>query len=317
MKPVYLLLSSALFIIFLVGCSTTTEKTIIPKEKLKGKKLKIKTLKEAKKAIIFIHSINTLNNTTMNLSNKRKSFANQSLSKQITALNSINETRKCFYDGTHTFNGKIKKEKNITFYDTSIKYKNCIDNSYDEGTKEKAYVINGSELTRGSGKNKKDSYSNSSIHKLKDFKVTSDFYSSITNVEIKNRWEENKLNGKYSNKLTINGTMLVSYKSPLVGMKIKYQNFELEESSDDGFDYVSSINGSVSVKSTLKGCANGLYTLETIEPLKLSPSFNGFNYGVLVINGATFEYNVDGTIKVTLPNGSKGVIEKNASVTCK
>ncbi|MCW9026354.1 MAG: hypothetical protein OQJ77_03475 [Thiovulaceae bacterium] len=316
MKSIYLLASTTLFVILFLGCSTTTEKSIIPTKKLKSQKAKIKTLEDAKKAIIFFHSINALNNTTMNLSQKRKSSNNQLLSNQITKLQTISETKKCLNDGTYNFNAKIKKVKNITLYDTSITYNNCIDNSHNEETKESYFTSNGSELTKGSGTDKKDAYFNNSTHKLKNFKIDSDLYSSISNVVIKNIWEENKLNGTYSSKLTIDGTMLVSYKSPVVGMKIKYKDFELNEFSYDGFDYASSINGTVSVQSTLKGCANGLYTLETIEPLKLSPSFNGYSYGVLVINNTTFEYNVDGSINVTLPNTLKGVIKKNASVTC-
>ena len=76
----------------------------------------------------------------------------------------------------------------------------------------------------------------------------------------------------------------------------------------DDFHYVADINGhetidgKASVTGLPKSCADGIYTLETLE--QIVPDGDGASAGKIKVNDVTYQFNNDGSVSVTFVDGS-------------
>jgi hypothetical protein len=85
--------------------------------------------------------------------------------------------------------------------------------------------------------------------------------------------------------------------------QIIYQSFTQLYEKDNNETAKYKISGVFSYTNSAKGCADGIYQIDTLSPLEKSQN-GDFSSGTLNINGATFRFNKSETADVTFQNGN-------------
>ena len=314
MKKISILTSSILATALLVGCGSDSEDSISSSTyTLSGEDANISTSTAAQQTMASIKSINSLNNTGMDLAPSRQSSARKSMSRKSISLAPVNDTENCTYGGTYTFSGDSTPITNGYSWNINEVYNDCKDNYYILNNETKYYTSNGNMQFIGSSTEVDNLNNYDSNVYLTNYEVSSEIFTSLTNTSMHNTYQSDENSNDFFDKFTINGTMSVSYVSPASTMEIGYSDFIYSESYDSG-DFTETIDGKISISSTKDSCSNGIYTFETKEPL--SYSSDGYSGGILIVNGTQFEYQNDGTAIVTFADGTSEVVNQESSVTC-
>jgi hypothetical protein len=104
---------------------------------------------------------------------------------------------------------------------------------------------------------------------------------------------------------SINGTMSVLDTVSEESVVIKYREYTdtFKEDNESNGTTQYGLNTTFSFNSSASSCANGIYQLETIEPLTKSDT-QSFNGGLLNINGTMFRFNNGETADVLFQSGT-------------
>jgi len=282
MNKVYTLGTTVLVSVLLIACGTTEDTTSSgssDQSYTSGAVVEINTVAEAENAAAAIGNLNSSVNQV--------STPSPSPSRS-PSLSSVNGTQSCSGGGSIVTTGNADD----TTADFTTSYDNC---------NQSGITLTGSSTTIGTN--------NGGLVKLKittnDLKYQfsdSDFYNMNLILDL-------ETSDSYAANIIYNG--IINYSMTEIGSgKMAYDNFHILVNQSQELD----LEGKVSVAADQNTCQNGVYNIETLKVL--TPTSNGYSSGTMVVNGATYVYNNDGTADVTFIDGSTRTITQGASIIC-
>lgn len=263
---------------FLIGCGGS-DNSSESANYLTGDPVPITTKSEAENAVSSVVNLNS-----SGVSNIAPSPARSA----APALVAVNDSGTCVDGGSYSVSG----DATDTTADITQTYNNC--NQY-------GVLMNGSQHVKGTN----DGSTINLNMTMTDLLYQYDTSSSTMNMDVKYV----STNGT-SLDMTMNGTASYNITSPILDSGTAgYQNFRTVITSSG-----MTLNGEVSTTSTVNTCVNGTYKLETLETLTAGSS--GFTSGKMKINGATFDFNSDGTATVTFADNTTQVVDQGVQLVC-
>jgi hypothetical protein len=215
------------------------------------------------------------------------------------SLASANFTEQCSYGGTMSVNGSESGDYESGSYSGTVTYSNC-DEYY--------MTMNGSMNVSGSYTDNYPIETWSDTISTSNLSMTSDTFSYTMNMYMTSEGSYNYATYADYNKMTMSGTMVMT--SGELTMNMGFENYIVIESDDE-----LTVDGKLSIESSINTCASGVYEFETITPLTTSYSY-GYTSGKVKINGATFSFNSNGTADVTYADGTTDYDVSPSSATC-
>jgi len=282
MKKVYTLGTTILLSALLIGCGAEEDGTSggdSDQSYTSGAVVEINTVAEAENAAAAISNLNSSVNQV--------STPSPSPSRG-PSLSSVNGTQSCSGGGSIVTTG----DADDTTADFTTSYENC---------SETGITITGSSTTVGTN--------NGGLVKLKittnDLKYQftgSDFYNMNLILDL-------ETSDSHAANILYNG--IINYSMAEIGSgKMAYDDFHILVNQAQELD----LEGKVSVTADQNTCQNGVYNIETLD--LLTPTSNGYSSGTMVVNGATYVYNNDGTADVTFSDGTTSTITQGAALVC-
>ena len=246
----------------------------------------VTTVEEAEQAVAAFSAINSMGAIGSNFAQNAPSRAPN---RSVISLAPINQSTPCSNGGTMSIKGDADQSGNMNVV---TKFANC----NQQGT-----VMNG-------GYDINSQTSGSNVHM--DMEMSNFSYSSAASgnmtmnlrMTIDTNLQYNPMD------LTMDGTIV--YDIAGNSGKVGYSNFKVRTQNS-----ALNMSGTISMESSQYSCYNGTYNVTTLEDLRTSYG-SGYSSGVMVINGATYSYNSDSTVTVTLPNGETSVINQNTASVC-
>lgn len=265
---------------------------------LEGEAVSIKSTQDAKNVVASLSNLTSQTNSNSYFGNTRSLQHGSVQSSQSGFTRSMIQSREsysqeCTNGGTLAVNG----EMDDTTVDQSITYTHC-----DLG----GMLQNGSFSMKGTN-------NSSQIDLVIDFDNYSviDSYSSVfmdMQQSFKGYYDENAY-GFEDFEMIISGSMdLISDQEEL--------SFTYEKYTYSVEDQKIRIDGKTSISSNINSCINGVYTIETLEPLSSDWDYFTYSQGKMKVNDTLIEYNDNATITVTLEDGSTEVIDQNQDIVC-
>jgi len=249
---------------------------------LTGDPVPVTTLAEAENAVSSVSSLNNLGTTNVSPSPARSASPSQA---------PVNESESCVDGGSYSISGDASE----TTADITYTYNNC---------NQSGVVMDGSQHVSGT---------NDGTTVNLDITMTalkSTYASSSQTMDMAIKYIENT--STHALDMIMNGTAAFSISSPISDSGTAgYQDFHIVA---DGLNNTLTLNGDVSTTSSAHSCVDGQYNLKTLE--LLTPSGDGFSSGKMEINGATFDFNNDGTATVTFADGSTEIVQQGQEVVC-
>jgi hypothetical protein len=244
----------------------------------------ISTPTEAKNAMVAASAAN-------GFSSSLDTTGVRSINRSIESRESY--TQSCSVDGSITIDVQSAQQENMS----SVTVFDHCDNGY--GTMNGKFIVSGSTT---------DGYSSAYKVSMQDYSVKNQYTYIVATLDMD--IDANAQTG-YSNTI-MNGNMHIEEYTENDSIDLGYSNFSIKQASmDSGIE----INGQTSISSKNYSCVNGVYNIETLSPLKTYNS-DGYSSGSMKINGAVYNYNSDGTVDVTLPNGETTTIEQADTPVC-
>ncbi len=203
----------------------------------------------------------------------------------------VNETIQCSGGGTITTTG----DADDYTVDVTQTFNNCI---------ESGMTMNGSTRTTGTNN---DGNIDLTIA-MTNLKTESSDMSSVIDMTQNLKFNENI--GDVMDML-FNGKATYTITSPSDSGKAGYENFHIVLDGN-----TLDIEGKVSSESSAHPCTNGIYSMDTTQPLYTSATHNGFDSGAMTINNTEFVFNSDGTATVTFEDGTTATVKQNQPIVC-
>ena len=286
MKVKYLLFLGLAGITLMSGCgSDSTDK--VSNDVIVSEVASIETVDAAEKAISAVGSIQAMGATSTAYTSNNSSNA----PSRTISLSPINTTEAC-QTGSMTMKGDIS-ETNADFLTT---YNECSD-GYGS-------ILSGSMKTVGTN-------NNGNINMkvvMNQFRVQTEanYYQMDLSMDL--QINENNYNVSSTR---IDGVITLDMAEYGQG-NFGYTNFLVKTDANHYLD----ISGSVNRDMTTDTCLNGVYNIDTTEPLKLSATNGSYEAGTMLVNGSVFEFHSDGTASVTFANGTSETVSQSAQNFC-
>ena len=286
MRKTYLLGMSILVAGLLVGCGSSSGSSSSGSTG-SSSTAEIATIGDAQQAAAAFSQINTMGSFGSSFGS---SFANSAPQRGPSLATIPTQTQNCASGGSMTISGSYSDDGSN--FDMKQKYNSC-----NQGY--------GSGLMDGSMRVQLDSSGNNIDMKMtmSDLSMVngSSSYTMDFTMDIDTNTNYNPMT------MVLDGD--ISLVASGYDYKASYNNFRMRTQNQ----YLN-ISGKVSMKSNIYSCVNGSYNIETLDDLYISG--NGYSTGTLRINGATYTYNGDNTVDVTLANGETSQISQSDIPQC-
>ncbi len=286
MKKITLVGISLAAAVLMTGCGESDSKD---SSSVSATAASITTKAEAENSVSAIRTLQTRGTSAYSSANSNSSYT--APVNYAPSLVTINNTSNCSNGGTM----KMSSDFDTSETDITFTFDNC------KGA--------GGETTNGVMKMlTNDDGENANVQLImNNFKTQSSQNSTTMNMtmDVKTMYS----NSEYLD-LTMDGTLIYEVVDPAEKETLGYDNFRMQAKTGNYLE----IDGKVSVTSTTNTCANGSYTLDTLEDLHTTTG--GFDDGKLQVNGVIFDFNTDGTATVTFADGTTSIIEQKDTVTC-
>lgn len=192
-----------------------------------------------------------------------------------------------------SYGGSMNMDMSTDGTTGTVAYNNCSMGS--------SMTLDGSMSMNGSD-NGNDIYSKVKFNNFSMNMGESDYLKYNVTMEMETNYSYDPM------KMIMDGTL--SYSFDGYGGTAGYKNFTLETSGN-----TLEINGQTSITSNQYSCIDGVYNISTTEPLRVG-YYGEVESGKMVINGATYSFNSDGTANVTFADGSTEIVEIDDTPSC-
>lgn len=263
-----------------------------------GEKTKITTKESSQNAVAIINDPKTFS-SAIDLGGSNSNASPSAKYASSAYASSLNYSLNCSGGGSLSINGSGDSNN----FNVISSYNECKEGSFN------GYIIQNGQVSLS----KTETAEQSKIAaEFKDFVIDSKVNEVSFNVLYNFYFEQSNSKENNDSEVYING--LIEQTAGTYKNYIGYEKFTSKLSNKNGQNEIE-LNGKISYDVGELSCSNGIFEIETEEPLVPSQS-SGYQSGKMKINGVVIEYNSDNTATVTLTTGQEYTVSQNASVEC-
>lgn len=278
MKTQLIRLSLAAGVILFTACGSSDDSS--GSSNISGETVEITDVTSAENAASAISSVQGFTDSLQSVSGM------SSNSPSRLAISKASQKMDCSYGGSMDMSGDGASG--------TVAYNNCAMTS--------SMTLDGT-MSMNSSNNGNNIYSKVSFNNFSMNMGESNYFKYNVTMEMETNYSYDPM------KMTMDGTL--SYSLDGYAGTAGYKNFILETSGN-----TFEINGQTSITSSQYSCIDGVYNISTTEPLVMSYYGDNIESGKMVVNGATYSFNSDGTANVTFSDGSTAIVEIDDTPSC-